>query len=127
MSEIEIIESPDLPQPAGAYSHAVRVGPLIYVSGQIGLNPKTGKLAGDDIESQTAQVLDNLEAVLRVAGTDFSRVVKVEIYLTDLENFATVNQLYSARLAPFKPARQTMEVSRLPLDVKIEISCIAHM
>lgn len=127
MKKIEPIESPELPAPVGAYSHAVRVGPHLYVSGQIGLDPQSGELAGESVEAQTKQVLDNLDAILRLAGADWSRVVKVEIYLKNLDDFATVNHLYGKRLSPYKPARQMMEVSRLPLDVKVEISCIAHM
>ena len=126
MTKLESIESPELPRPVGAYSHAIKAGPLLYVSGQIGIDPKSGALAGDDIEVQTVQVLNNLEAVLKAAGADWSRVMKVEIYLADLEHFKIVNELYGKRLNPFRPARQLMEVSRLPLDVKVEISCIAH-
>ncbi len=120
------IESSDLPAPVGPYSHAIAVGDLLFVSGQLGLDPQTGELAGDGVEAQTRQVLDNIEKILKLAGMDWSCVVKVEIYLKNLDDFATVNHLYGKRLSPFKPARQTMEVSRLPLDVKVEISCIAH-
>lgn len=123
------IKTEKAPKAVGPYSQGVKVGGLIFVSGQIPLDPDTGKLAGEDIAVQTEQVLDNLEAVLKEGGATVDQVVRVDIFLTDLDkNFSIVNELYRKRfVGAVKPVRQTVEVSKLPLNVAIEISCIAHV
>ena len=120
------IETEDAPKAIGPYSQAVRAGDLVFVSGQLPINPKTGKVDESSIEGQTRQVLANLKAILYASGLTFDHVVRTEIYLKDLQDFALVNQFYAeAFTSAIKPARQTMQVAKLPLDVKIEISCIA--
>ncbi|MEM9482006.1 MAG: RidA family protein [Verrucomicrobiota bacterium] len=119
------ITSPDAPAAIGPYSHAVTHGDLVFTSGQIPLDPKTGELCGDDIESQTQQVLKNLEAVLTAAGSSKSGVLKTTIFLKDLSDFQTVNGIYAEFFGDHKPARSTVQVAKLPLDVRVEIECVA--
>lgn len=115
------------PKVIGPYSHAVEAGPFLFVSGQIPLNPQTGTLEGSTIESQTTQVLKNLKTVLHAAGLNPAHVVRCDIFLTNLNSFTIVNKLYGDFFSePVKPARQTVEVSALPLGALIEISCIAY-
>ena len=120
-----IITAKNAPAALGPYSHAVSCGDLLYTSGQIGLDPATGKLAGDSIEAQAEQVLANLESVLAAAGMDFSNVVKTTIFLTDLADFATVNGIYGARFPSEPPARSCVQVAGLPAGAKIEIELVA--
>ena len=121
------IQTDDAPQAIGPYSQGVKAGSFLFVSGQVPIDPATGKLAGMDIGKQTRQVLDNLEAVLFAGGSAMDRVVRVDIFLKDLKkDFSIVNEIYAERFTgSVKPARQTVEVSRLPLDTGIEMSCIA--
>jgi len=120
------IETENAPKAIGPYSQAVRAGNLVFVSGQLPINPKTGKVDESSIEGQTRQVLTNIQAILHATGLSFGHVVRTEIYLKDLQDFTLVNQLYAeAFTSSIQPARQTMQVAKLPLDVKIEISCIA--
>lgn len=123
------IQTERAPKAVGPYSQGVKVGNLVFVSGQIPINPDTGKVVGENISAQTEQVLANLEAVLTEAGASLKQVVRVDIFLTDLENdFSVVNELYAKRFnGPVKPVRQTVEVSKLPLKVNVEMSCIAHL
>lgn len=116
---------PGAPKAVGPYSPAVRVGTMVYLSGQVGLNPETSQLVGQDIESQTEQVLKNLKAVLAGTGLSFKNVVKTVIFLTDLSHFQTVNKIYGERLEGHKPARSTIQVSALPLGAIVEIEMIA--
>lgn len=123
-----IVNSPNAPQPLGPYNHAVEVsgGRTLYLSGQIGLNPSTGKLVADDVSSQAEQVLDNLQAVLAEANMQFSDVVKCGIYLDDLNDFATVNEIYGKRFdEATAPARATVQVAKLPAGALVEIDAIA--
>jgi len=114
------------PKAIGPYSQAVRAGGFLFVSGQIPLDPKTGKLVEGPIATHTAQVLDNIEAILHASGLSFKHVVKTEVYLKDMADFPEVNALYATRFTSEPlPARQTMQVAKLPLDARIEISCIA--
>lgn len=113
------------PKAIGPYSQAVDTGSFIFLSGQIPIEPETGKLIGDDIESQTRQVLKNIREVLARLGLSFANVVKSTIFLTDLGHFQTVNGLYGEALGEFKPARSTVQVAALPLGSKIEIEMIA--
>ena len=122
---LEAISCNGAPKAIGPYSHAVRTGNLIYTSGQVGLSPVTNTFAGDDIKSQCRQALDNLAAVVRESGSDMAHVVKVTIYLKDLNDFAAVNDIYKDYFPDLKPARSTVQVARLPKDALIEIDCVA--
>jgi 2-iminobutanoate/2-iminopropanoate deaminase len=122
----QIIFSDQAPAPIGPYSQAIKAGNTVYVSGQIPLNA-AGHLVGEgDVSAQTHQVLKNLTAVLAAAGLALTDVVKCSIFVKDLGNFATINQIYGTYFdEATAPARETVEVSRLPRDVEVEISCIA--
>lgn len=121
----KIINSKNAPAPIGPYSQAVLSNGTLFVSGQIAINPKTGDLVTGDIIKETHQVMENLKAILSEAGMDFNNVVKSSIFVKDLGNFATINQVYGEYFTNNPPARETVEVSRLPKDVNVEISCIA--
>lgn len=124
--KIQCYESiPNAPKAVGPYSPAVRAGGLVFLSGQVGLNPDTMQLAGAGIEEQTRQVMANLRSVLSELGLSFSDVVKSTIFLTDLKNFQTVNTIYGEELGGHKPARSTFQVSGLPLGAIVEIEMIA--
>lgn len=125
---LKSIHTDQAPKAIGPYSQAVAAGPFLFVSGQIPIDPQTGSLCGETIEEQTVQVLNNIEAILHAAGLTLENVAKTEVYLKDMQDFATVNALYAARFShPVKPARQAMQVAKLPMDVRIEISCIAYI
>ncbi|MBC5635526.1 RidA family protein [Ornithinibacillus sp. BX22] len=111
------------PAAIGPYSQAIDAGNLLFVSGQIGINPATGEVVSG-IEAQTKQVMENLKHILAEAETDFSQVAKFTIYLTSMDDFATVNDIYGSYLQKPYPARATIEVSRLPKDVLVEIDAI---
>lgn len=120
------IETDKAPKAVGPYSQAVSFKNFIFCSGQIGLDPKTGELVNGGIEEETEQVLKNLSEVLKKAGTDFKKVLKCDIFITNISDFSKVNEIY-AKYFSFnpKPARQTVEVSKLPKKAHIEIACIA--
>lgn len=113
------------PEAIGPYSHAVQVGDLLYTSGQIPLNPETGKLAEGGIEAQTHQVFKNLSAVLAAANMNFTNVVKATVFLTDLSNFALVNGIYAEHFPQNPPARSCVQVAGLPGGAEVEIEVIA--
>jgi 2-iminobutanoate/2-iminopropanoate deaminase len=117
--------SPDAPKAIGPYSQAVEAGGFVFLSGQVPLDPKTGELVGGDIAKQTERVLDNLAAVLDVAGCSFADVVKTTIYLVDLGDFGAVNETYAKRFTGAPPARATVQVSALPKGARVEIDAIA--
>jgi 2-iminobutanoate/2-iminopropanoate deaminase len=119
------IQIPNAPAPVGPYSQAILSGNTLYVSGQIPLNPETGNLEIDTIESATHRVLKNIGKLLEAAGFQFEDVVKCSIFLKDLNDFVVVNGIYASYFQGIPPARETVQVARLPLDVNIEISCIA--
>lgn len=121
----EIIYSSSAPEPIGPYSQAVRSGNLLFVSGQIALQPTSGQLVTTNIKDETKQVMANLGEILKSAGLDFSHILKTTIFLKDMSNFPAVNEVYGSYFASRPPARETVEVSRLPRDVNVEISCIA--
>jgi 2-iminobutanoate/2-iminopropanoate deaminase len=121
----KIIYSDKAPEPIGPYSQAVRAGDLLFVSGQIAIQKATGNLITGNIEDETRQVMTNLSEILKAAGTDFSKVVKSTIFLKDMNNFPKVNEIYGQSFKSEPPARETVEVSRLPKDVNVEISCVA--
>lgn len=121
------IETSKAPQPSGAYSQAIKAGPFLFVSGQIPIDPKTGEMVERTIEAQTKQVLDNIQAILQEAGLGFEHVAKTEVFLKDMQDFPIMNNLYCERFSSdIKPARHTVQVAKLPLDVLIEISCTAY-
>lgn len=120
-----IITSPNAPAALGPYSHAVLTGGTLYTSGQIGLVPETGAMAGDTIEAQATQVFKNLEAVLAAAGMTFQNVVKTTVFLTDLNDFAAMNALYATLFPENPPARSCVQVAKLPAGAKIEMEVVA--
>jgi 2-iminobutanoate/2-iminopropanoate deaminase len=119
------ITSPDAPKALGPYSQAVVHNNMVYCSGQIGLDPATGEFAGGSIAAQTRQVMLNLEAVLKQAGSSFDRVVKCSIFLADMNDFSVVNQIYGEYFENDPPARETVAVKTLPKSALVEISCVA--
>jgi len=127
MGRKEAIISPTAAPAIGPYSPAVRAGHLLFISGQIPLDPATGQLIDGDIRAQTTRVLDNVRELLVAAGADTSDVVRTTIFLADLGDFATVNEIYATYFTQPYPARATVQVARLPRDVRIEIDAIAHL
>lgn len=124
--ERRVISTDAAPAAIGPYSQAVRLGELVFLSGQIPLDPKTGEMVGgQDVRAQTERVMDNLAAVLAAADSSFARVVKTTIFLTDLGDFAAVNEVYAKRFAGDPPARATVQVAALPRGAKVEIEMIA--
>ncbi len=123
--EKKIIFTKNAPLAIGPYSQAVRVDNMLFVSGQIPLNPETMTIVSDDITEQTHQVLKNLQAILDEAKYTFEDVVKTTIYIKDMNDFAKVNEVYGQYFTSHKPARACVEVARLPKDVKVEIELIA--
>ena len=121
----KIINSSLAPAPIGPYSQAVLAGNTLFISGQIAINQATGDLVTSDIVAETNQVMKNLEAILNEAGFEFSDVVKSGIFVKDLNNFGAINETYGKFFTANPPARETVEVSRLPKDVNVEISMIA--
>jgi len=122
------ILSKDAPAPIGPYSQAIRAGRFLFCSGQVGLDPATGKFAGDDVATQTRQAMKNLGAVLEAGGATFADVVKTTIFLVDMNDFATVNEAYGESFkgaAP--PARSTVAVAALPRGARVEIDVIARL
>lgn len=123
--EREIILTDQAPAPIGPYSQAVLVGNTLYISGQIPINPESGTLIEESIEAETHQVMKNLEGVLKAAGMSFSNLVKTTIFIKDMNDFSRINVVYGNYFTDIFPARETVEVSRLPKDVRVEISGIA--
>ncbi len=121
----KIIYTDDAPEPIGPYSQAVYINGMLFVSGQIPLDPFSGALIKNGIEEETVQVMENLKAILQAAEMDFSNVVKCSIFLSDMHDFPKVNEVYGRYFKTNPPARETVEVSVLPKNANIEISCIA--
>jgi 2-iminobutanoate/2-iminopropanoate deaminase len=121
----EIIHSDKAPEALGPYSQAVAAGDTVYCSGQIGIKPDSGAFAGDDVVTQTAQVMENLKQVLEEAGSSFSQVVKCSIFLAEMDDFTHVNEIYGSYFEENPPARETVAVKTLPKNAKVEISCVA--
>ena len=121
----QLISSPDAPAAGGAYSPALRVGQLLFISGQIPIDPKTGQLVTGDAATCARRVMDNLGALLKAAGFDFSKVVRTTIFLSDMNDFAAVNEVYSSYFPDPKPARVTVQAAKLPRDARLEIDAIA--
>ena len=123
---MKAISTSNAPAAIGPYSQAIQSGDLLFLSGQVPVDPKTGELVGGDIAMQTERVLDNLGAVLAAAGCDFGDIVKTTIYLVDLGDFQAVNQTYAKRFAAAPPARATVQVAALPKGAQVEIDAIAR-
>lgn len=122
-----INNAPNVPAAVGPYSQAVRSGSLLFCSGQIPINPATGKIEAQDVEGQAKQVLSNIEALLQSLGSDFSRVVKATVFLKEMADFPKVNPIYEASFGGHKPARSTVAVAGLPLGALIEIEVIVEL
>lgn len=122
----KIIQTDKAPSPVGPYNQAVQVDNTIYLSGQIAIDPSTGQLIMDSIENETHQVMKNIHAVLSAAGSSFDQVVKCTIFMADMNDYSRINDVYSSYFDDQNaPAREAVEVSRLPKDVHVEISCTA--
>jgi 2-iminobutanoate/2-iminopropanoate deaminase len=119
------IHAEGAPAAVGPYVHAVRTGDLLYTSGQVGLDPATGRLVPGGIEAETRRALENLAAILRSAGTSFDRVVKANVFLIDMDDFAAMNGVYASVFGDTRPARTTVAVSRLPVGARVEIDLVA--
>jgi 2-iminobutanoate/2-iminopropanoate deaminase len=122
----QVISTSDAPQAIGPYSQAVRAGGFLFLSGQIPLDPATGELVTGDVGAQTKQVMENLGSVLRGGGVSFGEVVRATIYLTNLGDFAKVNEVYGGYFSTNPPARATVQVAALPRGASVEIDMIAH-
>ena len=125
MSDRIIVATPSAPSAIGPYSQAVVAPPFVFTAGQIALVPSTGQLAGDDIRSQTRQVLENVSAILRAAGSSLEHVVKTTVFLKDMAEFQAMNEVYAEFFPASPPSRSTVEVARLPRDVRVEIEATA--
>jgi 2-iminobutanoate/2-iminopropanoate deaminase len=123
--QFEFIKTNKAPAAIGPYSQAVRAGDTIYVSGQLGLDPKSGDLVKGGIAVQVGQVLENIRAILQAAGLDLDQVVKTTVFLADMNEFAEMNDVYAGFFKDNPPARETVQVARLPKDARVEISCVA--
>jgi 2-iminobutanoate/2-iminopropanoate deaminase len=121
----QVISAPDAPKAMGAYSPAIKAGNLLFISGQIPIDPSSGALVDGDITAQTEQVMRNLGALLRAAGAGYGHVVRTTVFLADMSDFAAMNDVYSRHVGAPPPARATVQVARLPRDVKIEVDAIA--
>ena len=123
----ETISTKDAPQAIGPYSQAVRFDNLIFVSGQIPIEPETGKILKGDIKEQAMQILKNLNNILVAGGSSLDNVLRTTIYLANLENYSLVNETYAQYFNDFPPARSTVQVAKLPMDAQIEIDAIAYL
>ena len=121
----QLISSPDAPSAGGAYSPALRVGQLLFMSGQIPIDPKTGQMVTGDVATCARRVMDNLGALLTAAGLTFANVVRTTIFLADINDFAAVNEVYASYFADPKPARVTVQAAALPRGARLEIDAIA--
>ena len=121
----QAVSAPNSAKPIGPYSPAIRAGNLLFVSGQVGFDPASGALVDGDISAQTEQVMRNITSLLHAAGTDFGHVVRTTVYLADMGEFATMNEVYARYVVDPPPARSTVQVARLPRDARVEIDVIA--
>lgn len=120
----KIIQTTEAPAPIGPYSQAVAAGNMLFVSGQIAIDPSNGELILDSIEAETHRVMKNIGAILEKAGASYQQIVKTGIFLRDMNDFAKVNEIYGSYFSGEYPARETVQVSRLPKDVNVEISVV---
>jgi 2-iminobutanoate/2-iminopropanoate deaminase len=123
----EAVASDAAPRAIGPYSQAIRAGSLLFVSGQIPLDPATGAMVEGDIAAQTRRVFANLQAILEAAGASFDNVVRTTVYLADMNDFSTVNEIYGTYFSSPAPARATVQAARLPRDARVEIDLIASL
>jgi 2-iminobutanoate/2-iminopropanoate deaminase len=121
----QAISAPDAPKAMGAYSPAIRAGNLLFVSGQIPIDPRSGELVTGDMAAQADQVMRNIAALLKAAGVGFEHVVRTTVFIADMNEFGAMNEVYSRYIVDPPPARATVQVARLPRDVKVEIDCMA--
>ena len=121
----ETISTENAPGAIGPYSQAVKAGSMVFCSGQIPIDPATGEFVSSGVAEQTRQVLKNLSAVLKAAGTDLNNVVKTTVFLADMNDFTAMNEVYAEFFNDNKPARATVQAARLPRDARVEIDCIA--
>lgn len=122
-----VIHTDSAPKAVGPYSQAIRLGDMLFCSGQISINPETQEVFTGDIKTQTEMVLKNIEAVLKASNMNFSHIVKTTIFLTNMSDFAVVNEIYGTRFKAEPPARSTVQVSGLPKGVNVEIEVLAHI
>ncbi|MDX8382808.1 MAG: Rid family detoxifying hydrolase [Ghiorsea sp.] len=127
MSKLQAIHTNQAPKAVGAYSQAILNQGMLYTSGQIGLDPASGAMVADDVASQAKQVVANLSAVIQEAGGNLCDIIKITIFLEDMNDFPVVNQIYADWLGEHRPARSTVAVAALPLAAKVEMDCIAHI
>ena len=121
----QAVSAPNAAKPIGPYSPAIRAGNLLFLSGQVGFDPSTGALVDGDISAQTDQVMQNITALLKAAGTDFAHVVRTTVFLADMGEFTKMNEVYARYVVDPAPARSTVQVARLPRDARVEIDVIA--
>jgi len=122
------VRTDEAPAVIGPYSQGIQAGQYLFISGQLAIDPASNKLIGSTIEEQTYQVLNNIESILRAQGLTLKEVVKAEVYLKDMNDFRGMNSVYAEKFShPIKPARQAMQVAKLPLDALVEISCVAFI
>jgi len=121
----KIVSTTEAPAAVGPYSQAVRIGPMLFTAGQIPLDPKSGQIVSQDVAEQTRRVLDNLTAVLKAEGMDFSNIVKTTVFMTNLGDFQTMNEVYASYFSDQPPARSTVQVSALPKGAQVEIEVVA--
>jgi 2-iminobutanoate/2-iminopropanoate deaminase len=121
----KVINTNNAPAPIGPYSQAISAGDFVFVSGQIPLDPSTGEIVSENVKAETKQVMENIRAVLLEAGLNFNNIVKTSIFLTDMQTFAQVNEVYGTYFTDQFPARETVQVAALPKNVNVEISVIA--
>ena len=123
----EAVSAPNAAKPIGPYSPAIRAGNLLFISGQVGFDPATGALVDGDVSAQTDQVMRNIGELLKAAGTDFGHVVRMTVFLADMNEFAKMNEIYARYVTNPPPTRSTVQVARLPRDARVEIDVIAVM
>ncbi len=121
----KIVATTEAPAAVGPYSQAVRIGPLLFTAGQIPLDPQSGQIVSEDVAEQTRRVLDNLTAVLKAEGMDFSNIVKTTVFMTNLGDFQTMNEVYASYFKDAPPARSTVQVTALPKGAQVEIEVVA--
>ncbi|MFO7152838.1 MAG: RidA family protein [Bacillota bacterium] len=122
----QVIKTEKAPKAIGPYSQAIMIGDFLFASGQIAINPATGEIVEGGIEAQTKQVMENVKNILQAAGMDFSNVVKTTVFITNMNDFAKVNEIYATYFTENPPARSCVEVSKLPKGALIEVEVIAH-
>jgi 2-iminobutanoate/2-iminopropanoate deaminase len=122
----QVVETDRAPEPVGPYSQAIATADFVFTAGQIGIAPGGKELVGDDVAAQAKQALDNLKNVLMKAGCGIEDAVKTTVFLTNMDDFAALNEVYAAFFHEHPPARSVVEVARLPLGARVEIECIAH-